>query len=143
MAEHSYIIRQQDRTAATTFIDDQLSKDPKWFSTTESEYSAAKQEYLAARADSINFNTWCQKWLNETQWMEIRKVISMNKDHKEERRKYTEPHKTISVTHRAWEILSELALQDQLSLSEVIVNRLGNNHATVCLPVESRYNLGN
>lgn len=143
MAEYPYIIRQQDRKVATTFIDSQLSKDPEWFGTTKPQHSAAKQEYLASRADSINFNMWCQKWLNEAQWMEIRKVISMHKDHKEKRQRYTEPHKTISVTHHAWEILSELALQDQLSLSEVIVNRLGNNHATVCSPTESRYNLGN
>lgn len=143
MTEHVYTIRQQDRKAATAFIDSQLGKDPKWFGTTESQRIAAKQEYLESRIDSIHFNRWCKKWLNENQWMEIRKAINMNRDRKEEIRRYTEPHKTISVTHHAWQILSELALQDQLSLSEVIVNRLGKNNTTARSSVESRYNPGN
>lgn len=143
MTRHVYIIRQQDKKAATSFIDGLLNKNPEWFGTTEPQRSTAKQEYLESRADSNHFNMWCQKWLNETQWMEIRKVISARKDHGEERQRYTEPHKTISLTHRAWEILSELALQDQISPSEVIINRLGKNHTTPCLPAESRYNLGN
>jgi len=143
MTKHVYIIRQQDRKAVTTFIDNLLNKNPEWFGTTEPQRSTAKREYLESRADSVHFNTWCQKWLNETQWMEIRKVICVNAGHQPERQRYTEPHKTISLTHRAWEILSELALQDQISPSEVIVNRLGKSNVTTCLPAESRYNLGN
>lgn len=134
MTRHVYIIRQQDKKAATSFIDGLLNKNPEWFGTTEPQRSTAKQEYLESRADSNHFNMWCQKWLNETQWMEIRKVISARKDHGEERQRYTEPHKTISLTHRAWEILSELALQDQISPSEVIINRLGKTtQHPVCL----------
>ncbi len=140
MTKHIYIIRQQDKQAATTFIDDLLNRNPTWFGATESQRSRAKQEYLESRTDSVHFNTWCQKWLNETQWMEIKKVISAKESRSETKKRYTEPHKTISLTHHAWEILSALALQDQISPSEVIINRLGNSHVTTSSSIKSRYN---
>ncbi|BBL35826.1 hypothetical protein Nstercoris_02103 [Nitrosomonas stercoris] len=143
MTERTYIIRQQDRKTATTFIDNQLNKNPQWLGVTEAQYNAAKQEYLVSKTSPTSFNTWCQKWLKETQWAEIRKAINTNKNHEEERWRYIEPHKTISVTHHAWEILSTLALQDQLSPSEVIINRLGKKLITSGSPTKSRYNQNN
>jgi hypothetical protein len=143
MTERAYIIRQQDRKIAIAFIDNQLNKNPKWLETTEAQYSMAKQEYLVSKANSTSFNTWCQKWLNKAQWIEVRKVIGMNKNHEEEKWRYIEPHKTISVTHHAWRILSALALQDQRSLSEVIINRLGKEFTTISSSAKSRYNQSN
>ena len=144
MTNHTYIIRQQDRNAAINFIDDQLNKNHTWLNEIESQRIVAGQEYLQAKTDPVSFNAWCQKWLNESQWAEIKQAICIAKNQQEARLRYAaEPHKTISVTHRAWKILSEIALQEQLTPSEVIINRLGDNDVTTCSPVESRYNLTN
>ena len=146
MTNHTYIIRQQDRNIAIGFIDSQLNKNHAWLNEIESQRIIAGQEYLQARTDSVSFNAWCQKWLNESQWAEIKQAI-MARNRQETRLRYVaEPHKTISVTHRAWKILSEIALQEQLTLSEVIINRLGDDDdddAAARPPAKSRYNLPN
>lgn len=141
MTNHTYIIRQQDRNAAISFIDNQLNKNPLWLGEAESRRTAAGQEYLQARVDPASFNMWCQKWLNESQWAEIKQAICMTRSRYETRQRYGEQNKTISVTHQAWKILCEAALQDQLTLSEVIINRLGSGNAVPCPSAESRYNL--
>lgn len=144
MTDHTYIIRQQDRNAAISFIDNQLNKNHAWLNESESQRIIAGQEYLQARTDPISFNAWCQKWLNESQWAEIKQAICIARNRQETKLRYAaEPHKTISVTHHAWKILSEIALQEQLTLSEVIINRLSGNDATACPPAKSRYNLTN
>ena len=125
MTDQNYVIRQQDRDTAITFIEDQLNENPRWLCKTDSQRIAAEQEYRESRADPASFNAWCQKWLNEAQWAEVKKALCITRSYKKEKLRYVEPHKTISVTHRAWKILSELALHDQLTLSEVIINRLG------------------
>ncbi len=141
MANHTYIIRQQDINAAITFIDRQLNKNPEWLDETESLRMIAEQEYLQARIEQANFNAWCQKWLNENQWAEIKQAICLARGRQEIKSRYIEPDKMISVTHQAWQILSAIALQDQVTLSEVIINRLGGNNAVVSQPPKSRYNL--
>jgi len=142
MTNHTtYIIRQQDINAAITFIDHQLSKNSGWLVETESLRMVAEQEYHQARIEHANFNAWCQKWLNKSRWAEIKQAIFLARDQQEVKSKYIEPHKMISVTHQAWQILSEIALQDQATLSEVIINRLGGNNAVVSQPRKSRYNL--
>ena len=143
MTNHTYVIRQQDRNAAISFIDNQLNQNHAWLNETESQRVIAGQEYLQARTDPASFNAWCQKWLNESQWAEIKQAICIARSRQETRLRYAEPHKTISVTHHAWKILSEIALQEQLTLSEVIINRLGGNDAANCPPAKSRYNLTN
>lgn len=146
MTNHAYIIRQQDRSAAISFIDHQLHSQPGWLSEVESRRIMAEQEYQQARIDQDSFNAWCHKWLNEDQWAEIKQVICVIRGRQEKRSGYVELNKTISVTQEAWKILSELALKDQLSLSEVIVSRLGKNvitTTTIGSPAKSRYNLAN
>lgn len=138
MAEHSYVIRQQDRDTAVAFIDSQISKDPRWFSNVESQRMVAEREYRDIKADPPSFNEWCRKWMNETQWAQIKEAISLAREQKETLKR-VRPDKTISLTHRAWEILSDLARQDDATLSEVIVNRLGRDWVTVYVRTESRY----
>ncbi|MCC6916924.1 hypothetical protein [Nitrosomonas sp.] len=146
MTNQTYIIRQQDRNAAVSFIDHQLDTQPDWLSEIESRRAMARQEYQQARTDPDSFNAWCHKWLNENQWIEIKQAICVARGRQEKRLRYIEPNKTISVTNEAWKILTELALKDQLSLSEVIVNRLGKNTittTTISSSAKSRYNLAN
>jgi len=138
MTGHSYVIRQQDRNAAVAFIDSQISKDPQWLGNVESQRIIAEREYRDIKADPASFNEWCRKWMNETQWTQIKEAISIAREQKE-KLKRVQPDKTISLTHRAWQILSDLARQDDATLSEVIVNRLGRDWVTAYVRTESRY----
>ncbi len=141
MTGHAYVIRQQDRNAAIAFIEAQMSKNSLWPAETKSQRITAEQEYREARNNAASFNAWCRKWLDEIQWKQIKEAICITRNRQEESLKYIQPHKTISVTHHAWQILSDLAQQEHLTLSEVIISRLGGEAATVYTHTESSYNL--
>lgn len=126
MADQKYIIRQQDKNAAVNFIDDQIASNSYWLTTNDTQRQSAEFEYQNARFDSITLNEWCQKWLNEAQWLQLKNAICIARD-RIESQKYSPPLKTINITHTAWQILSELAKHDRVTLSEVIINRLGSD----------------
>ncbi|HRQ05200.1 MAG TPA: hypothetical protein PK580_04470 [Nitrosomonas halophila] len=138
MTGRCYVIRQQDKNTAVAFIDSQIDKDPKWLGLVETRRAIAEQEYRAAQADSTSLNAWCRKWLNETHWGQIKNAINSAREQKEQLKRI-EPHRTISLTHQAWQILSDLARQEGISLSEVIVNRLGKEWMTIFVHADARY----
>lgn len=128
MSDQIYTIRQRDKETAAVFIEKQLNKDPRWPGNTDSQRLTAEQEYSSAKRDVAHLNAWCRKWLNEAQWAEIRRTIQALKERSEKKLHYSEPHKTISITHQAWKALSEIALQEQKTLSEVIISRFDKNN---------------
>jgi macrodomain Ter protein organizer (MatP/YcbG family) len=126
MADQKYIIRQQDKNTAVNFIDDQIASKSYWLTVDDTQRLSAEREYRDAKHDSITLNKWCQKWLNETQWVQLKNVISIERN-RIESQKHKSPLKVISITHTAWQILSELAKHDDITISEVIINRLGSS----------------
>jgi len=83
-------------------------------------------------------NAWCEKWLNDVQWEQLRQAISVGCDVQENRQ--LQPLKTISLSHQAWEILADLAQQSDTTLSNVIITHLGNVNFTACIQTETDYN---
>lgn len=123
MADQKYVIRQQDKNAAIGFINDQIASNPNWLASDDPVRAIAELEYRNARYESITLNEWCNKWLNEIQWKQLINAIH-NARNRFENQKYRPQLKTISITHSAWQILSELAEHDKVTISEVIINRL-------------------
>lgn len=125
MNKQKYVIRQQDQNAAVEFLDKQISSGLYWLGEDASQGIVAEREYQDAKTNPNDLNAWCEKWLHETQWAQLKNAISIARD-QIEKQKYRPQLKTVSLTHNAWEILSELAKNEGLTLSELIVNRLGN-----------------
>ncbi|HNP51522.1 MAG TPA: hypothetical protein PKJ85_06965 [Nitrosomonas nitrosa] len=124
MAEQKYVIRQQDKNAAVSYLDQQIASNPQWLSHDDAKRSIAEREYRDAKFESITLNDWCWKWLDETRWAQLKNAIQAARD-RIESQKYRPQLKTISLTHNAWQILTDLAKHDEATLSEVIIKRLG------------------
>ena len=126
MTDHKYVIRQQDKHAAAGFLDNLITSDSRWLTKDDAQRVVAELEYRDAKHNSIVLNEWCQKWLNESQWMQLKNAVRIARE-QIENQKYRPQLKTISLTHQAWQILTELAKHDEVTLSEVIINRLGDD----------------
>lgn len=135
MTDQKYVIRQQDKNAAVSFIDNQIANNSFWLAPDDTQRIIAELEYQDAKYDSMTLNEWCKKWLNEIQWAQLKNAICIARD-RIESQKYRPQLKTISLTHRAWQILSELAKHDKVTLSEVIINRLGEDWLNSYDPIE-------
>ncbi|MFZ1712662.1 MAG: hypothetical protein WAT53_06315 [Nitrosomonas sp.] len=133
-----YVIRRQDRHAAIAFVEQKLNQEPQWIGVDENQQLIAKQEYFGSLIDPDGMNAWCEKWLNDVQWEQLRQAISVGCDVQENRQ--LQPLKTISLSHQAWEILADLAQQSDTTLSNVIITHLGNVNFTACIQTETDYN---
>jgi macrodomain Ter protein organizer (MatP/YcbG family) len=126
MTDQKYVIRQQDKHAAAGFLDNMIASDSCWLNKDASQRVIAELEYRAAKHNSIALNEWCTRWLDQTQWMQLKNAVRIARDQIESQ-KYRPQLKTISLTYHAWQILTELAKHDEATLSEVIINRLGDD----------------
>ncbi|MDT8364743.1 MAG: hypothetical protein RQ714_08900 [Nitrosomonas sp.] len=140
MKANRYVIRRQDRRVAIAFVEQRLNAEPQWIEGDKQRQLVAKQDYLDNIVDPDAINAWCAKWLNDAQWEQLRQAISTARDLQEKIRQAS-PLKTISLSDRAWQILIDLAQKDNTTLSNVIINHLGNAHFAACKQAEIDYNL--
>lgn len=138
MKTGQYVIRRQDRQTVLTFIEHLLDDEVHWINGKENQRQIAKQEFLDSMPDP-DINTWCAKWLSDAQWAQLRQAISAARNLRE-RIQQAQMLKTISLSHHAWQILVDLAQQDNTTLSNVIISHLGKAHFANCTPTETDYN---
>lgn len=134
-----YIIRRQDRHAAITFVEQQLNQESQWIDGDEKQQLTAKQEYLDSLTEPDGMNAWCEKWLNDVQWEQLRQAISGARDMQEKIRQ-SQSLRTISLSYQAWEILADLAQQNNTTLSNIIIMHLGNMNFATRIQTETDYN---
>lgn len=134
-----YIIRRQDRHAAITFVEQKLNQESQWIEGDKKQQLTAKQEYLDSLIDPEGMNAWCEKWLNDVQWEQLRQAISDARD-MQEKIQQSQSLKTISLSYQAWEILADLAQQNNTTLSNIIITHLGNMNFAACIQTETDYN---
>lgn len=137
-----YVIRRQDRRTVLTFIEHLFDDESAWINGKENQQLIAKQEYLDSMADPDGINAWCAKWLSDVQWEQLRQAVSAA-CHLREKIRQAQMLKTISLSYHAWKILVDLAQQENTTLSNVVINHLGNAHFADCSQTETDYNRNN
>lgn len=122
MARSKFTITRQDKAAALAYISAKL-RDPYWPSEDTSRQMKAARKYHPAKGELVTLNAWCEKWLDSAQWTQLKNAIRAARKRTADLKR--DPPKSVTLSHRAWQILSELARHDGLTLSALIEDRLG------------------
>jgi macrodomain Ter protein organizer (MatP/YcbG family) len=122
MARSRFTITQQDTAAALAYISNKL-RDPYWPSEDTTRQLKAEREYETAKREPVTINEWCEKWLNSAQWTQLKNAIRAARKRTADLSR--NPPKSITLSHTAWQIISDLARRDEVTLSALIENRLG------------------
>jgi macrodomain Ter protein organizer (MatP/YcbG family) len=122
MARSRYTITEPDMPAALVYIRSKL-RDPYWPSEDTTAQSKAERGFRTAKRDPVTFNRWCEKNLNTAQWSQLKNAIRAARKRTADLSR--DPPKTVTLSHKAWRIISDLAKRDGVTLSALIEDRLG------------------
>jgi macrodomain Ter protein organizer (MatP/YcbG family) len=122
MARSRFIITRQDKAAALAYISNKL-RDPYWPSENTGRQIKAARKYKTAKRELVTLNEWCETWLDSAQWTQLKNAIRAARKRAADLQR--DPPKHVTLSHKAWQILSDLARRDGVTLSTLIEDRLG------------------
>ena len=122
MARSRFTITRQDKTAALAYISNKL-RDPYWPSENTARQIKAERKYETAKRELVTLNEWCEKWLDSAQWTQLKNAIRAARKRTADMQR--DPPKSVTLSHKAWQIISDLAKHDGVTLSTLIEDRLG------------------
>ncbi len=122
MARSRFTITRQDKTAALAYLSNKL-RDPYWPSADTARQVKAERQYKGAKRELVTLNAWCEKWLDSTQWTQLKNAIRAARKRTADLQR--DPPKSVTLSHKAWRIISDLAKRDEVTLSALIEDRLG------------------
>ena len=113
-----YPLSDSDFPAARAYVQRKLRYQPHWL-----ENRPAETEWYQARHDRLTFQRWCERWLDPGQWRLLQKAVRSTH---QRRRAAAGSHPrsvTVSLSRHAWSVVSTLAEQEGLTLSEWLIRR--------------------
>ena len=122
MARSRFTITRQDKTAALAYITNKL-RDPYWPSEDTSRQLKAERKYKDEKRELVTLNEWCEKWLDSRQWTQLKNAIRAARKRTADMKR--DPPKSVTLSRKAWRIISDLAKRDGVTLSALIEDRLG------------------
>lgn len=117
MSKHTYAIATQDQRAALSYLQRKLANDHHWLD------SEACRDYQTQQRDLHTLNAWCQRWLDEHQWKNLKSAIRAARKRRRDMTGDRMPAKHVTLSWQAWRIVSELAKRDEVTLSQFIEQR--------------------
>jgi macrodomain Ter protein organizer (MatP/YcbG family) len=122
MARSRFIITRQDKTAAVAYISNKL-RDLYWPSKDTTRQLQAERKYKDAKRELVTLNEWCEKWLDSAQWTQLKNAIRAARKRTADMQR--DPPKSVTLSRKAWLIISDLSKRDGVTLSALIEDRLG------------------
>ena len=121
MARKKFLITKPDEAAALAYIGNKL-RDPYWPAEDTALQVKAERRYKTAKRDLVRLNAWCEAYLDSGQWTQLKNAIRAARKRKADLSR--DPPKSVTLSHKAWLILSGLAKREGVTLSQVIEARL-------------------
>ena len=121
MARERYTITDEDLGFAVSYLSRKL-KDGYWLSDDVSRETKAERAYEKAKRDGVTLTEWCEEWLSSAQWTQLKNAVRAARRRQADLSR--DPPKHVTLSHRAWLILHELAERDAVTLSELIEKKL-------------------
>ena len=121
MARGRYTITKEDLEFATSYLSRKL-QDGYWLSDDVSLETKAQRAYGKAKRDGVTLTAWGEEWLSSSQWTQLKNAVRAARRRQADLSR--DPPKHVTLSHRAWLILHELAERDGVTLSELIEKKL-------------------
>jgi macrodomain Ter protein organizer (MatP/YcbG family) len=117
MAKSRYTITKEDLRFAVRYLSGKL-QNGYWLTSDVSQEVKAERAYKDAKRDPVTLTAWCEAWLSRDQWTQLKNAIRAARRRQADRSR--DPLKHVTLSHRAWLMLRDLAERDGVTLSELI-----------------------
>ncbi len=118
MARPPYTLSTDDFLAAKAYVQRKLATQPDWLDNLQAE-----EQWTEARRDPLTLGQWCERWLNEPQWRQLKAALRAARKRHRDRSGTRDPAVNVTLSRPAWLILSALARHDGLTLSDWLIRR--------------------
>lgn len=118
MSRPPYTLSQDDFPAARAYVQRKLAIHPLWLDNLRAE-----GEWKHAKRDPVTLAQWCERWLNEDQWRQLKAAVRAARKRRRDRTGTRSPAVHVTLSRPAWLLLSELARRDGLTLSDWLIHR--------------------
>ncbi len=125
MARPKKVFTKTENWWARDYIDRKFRLDRDWpYEEWDQNYAARKNFEELPNGDPVAMHSWCNSYLDAKQQEQLLGALRARK----KREKSEMPGKSITLTWKAWEYLSDLANRDKVTMSEFLVNRLEHEY---------------
>ena len=118
MPRHPYTLSTDDFLAAKAYVQRKLATQPDWLDNRQAE-----EQWTDAKRDPLTLGQWCERWLNEDQWRQLKAALRAARKRHRARSGTRDPAVNVTLSRPAWLILSALARHDGLTLSDWLIRR--------------------
>ncbi len=118
MPRPRYTLSEGDFLAARAYVQRKLATELYWLDSLQAE-----GEWVQAKRDPLTLQHWCERWLDEAQWRQLKAAVRAARKRRRDRTGTRDPAVNVTLSRRAWLILSALARHDGLTLSDWLIRR--------------------
>ncbi len=129
MPRPRYTITKSDYKTARDYIARKFFQNASWPAEDDLESIRAERSFKRT-TDVTTLNAWCEKWLTAEQWTQLKNAVRATR--KRRAALAGEGRKHISLTHRAWLMLSNLSMRDGITISEWLEENLEDEWQKHC-----------
>ena len=118
MTTPRYRLAEGDMSAARAYVQRKLATQPDWLDNLQAE-----AEWTSANRDPLTLQAWCERWLDEDHWRQLRAALRAARKRRRDRSAAADPPVNVTLSHTAWRILAGLAREDGLTFSQWLIRR--------------------
>ena len=122
MPRPKFKITRDAAYTARQYCKRKFALDPYWPRPDTHENAEALSTFPNSTGEALggDLQTWCERWLSTEQFRQLQGALRSRKKRNLEK----EPPKTLTLSHEAWLMVSELAKRDKVTVSTFLINRL-------------------
>ncbi len=118
MARQRYVVTKSDMPAVVSYIERKLLLEPYWL-----ESDGGKRSFTRVKRDPLMLQNWCDKWLSNEQWKQLKDAMRAARKRIHDRTGDRDPKVNVTLTRRAWSMVTSLAKREGVTLSEFLESR--------------------
>jgi macrodomain Ter protein organizer (MatP/YcbG family) len=122
MSRPKYTLNKDDLPAVSRYLTHKLLQ-ADWLTEDNAQADKAVRAFQKAMCNHVTLNAWCEKWLNNAQWQQLKAALRAARKRLNDRTGANDPKVSVTLERRAWLILRRLAQEEGLTLSGFIEKR--------------------
>jgi macrodomain Ter protein organizer (MatP/YcbG family) len=112
-----------DFRAAVAYVQRKLATELWWLGEDDRRDHVARSAWPTANRDPVTFSQWCQQWLDRDQQRQLQAAVRAARKRRRDQQGHRDPPVNVTLSRQAWLILSTLARQEGLTLSQWLIVR--------------------
>jgi macrodomain Ter protein organizer (MatP/YcbG family) len=112
-----------DFRTAVAYVERKLATELWWLGEDDNRDHTARSAWPMAKRDPVTFTHWCQQWLERDQRRQLQAAVRAARKRRRDHCGDRDPPVNVTLSRQAWLILSTLARQEGLTLSQWLIAR--------------------